>query len=317
MSATENNDQYALSLLTKEEIDALNAELSDDEFLVMRQQKEAEQLIAEEGDDPDDKEVDQDNKDSEQQANAENSESQNATDAKENSEHSTEQPGNADSEVASAAANKSGYQAALPEDFQAQVDDLKNQKIELAKKFKEGEIDIDEFTDLSEALLDKREALNAIKLKAEISQDMGAQSAQQEWENTVRSFVATTAKTDGIDYGKDAEKQSDLDGFLKVLAGNPAHSDKPQTWFLHEAHKRVMALHDLTPTKVTPDPKPKPNRKPPVDGIPTNLAHVAGSDGPGDVGNDEFVDIDKLEGMALEKAISAMSPAQREKYLAG
>jgi hypothetical protein len=216
------------------------------------------------------------------------------------------------------------YDAKLPSDYDDQVKTLATQEADLKAKFKSGEIDFDEFELQRGELLTRRDELNQARIKAEISQEMTQQTAQNQWKSTVDRFVMSAAKEEGgIDYRKDLSKQADLDQFVRVLASRDENSDKPMDWFLTEAHKRVKALHGVA--DVAPAPKADPaaaakaaneGRKPPVAAMPATLAQVPGGDGPGDVAG-EFADIDALEGDALESAIAKMTPAQREKWARG
>lgn len=208
------------------------------------------------------------------------------------------------------------YVAKLPDDFDARVTDLQTKSDDLAKQFKAGEIEFDEFQASSAALTAERDTLNALRVKAEMSNEMRAQSAEQQWQNTVSTFMASTAKAEGVDYRKDPTRAADLDTFVKLLAGKDENADKPMSWFLSEAHKRVNALHGVTAPAPADAPAPSPNRKPPIDAAPKNLSQVPGGDGPGDVGS-EFAHLDGLDGDDLEHAIGKMSPAQREKYAKG
>jgi len=213
-----------------------------------------------------------------------------------------------------------GYDAQLPANFQDMVQDLADKEAQLKAKFRSGEIEFDDFEEQRSALTAQRETLTVARTKAEISQEMQAQTAEQVWLNTVGNFLTQTASTPGgIDYRTDTEKSADLDEFVKSLAAKPANADKSMEWFLTEANKRVRALHDLPPVGATPTPTPTPTpttsgRKPPADAAPRTLADVPGGDGPGDVGG-EFADVLALEGEAYEQAIARMSPAQREKFL--
>lgn len=216
------------------------------------------------------------------------------------------------------------YDAKLPSDYDDQVKTLATQEADLKAKFKSGEIDFDEFEVQRGELLTRRDELNQARIKAEISQEMTQQTAQNQWKSTVDRFVMSAAKEEGgIDYRKDLAKQADLDQFVRVLASRDENSDKPMDWFLTEAHKRVKALHGVA--DVAPAPKAdsaaaakaaNEGRKPPVAAMPATLAQVPGGDGPGDVAG-EFADIDALEGDALESAIAKMTPAQREKWARG
>ncbi len=227
------------------------------------------------------------------------------------------------------------YQATLPDDFDAQEAAIKSQADALAAEFKGGVIDFEQYRVQADALNRSERSLNEIRLKASLSQEMTAQTQEQEWAHTVQKFLTATAKTD-LDYSKDPGKHADLDMFVKSLANDAKNSDQPAEWFLLEAHKRVKALHGFlgaepkfaepsarpegavlrTAAKLVSDPN-NPSRKPPLDAVPKTLAQVPGSDGPGDVDGNEFSDVDRLTGDAMEMAIAKMSPAQRDRYMAG
>lgn len=215
------------------------------------------------------------------------------------------------------------YNAQLPADYDEQVAALKSETRALADKFKAGELEFDDYQAQLDQLNERRDQLAEIRLKASISEEMKEQTQEQLWHSAVNRFVTTTARTEGIDYAKDTEKQADLDAFVKTLASSPKNSDKSFDWFLTEAHKRVKALHGIADKKEDPsdppkkdEPTAKPTRKPPLEAAPKTLAHVPGSDGPGDVGG-EFADLDALEGMELEQALAKLSSGQRERYLKG
>lgn len=227
----------------------------------------------------------------------------------------------ADPEPAPAPAAVPRYEAQLPSNYDDQIKALKDRDAELRQKFKDGEIDIDERDAGLSELSEQREQLLVLRAKAEISQEMTQQTAQQSWQTEINKFVARAAKDDGLDYRKDPAKAADWDQFVRILAAKPENNDKPMDWFLAEAHRRVQALHGLTPKadggqRRDPVADAVAKRKPPIDAAPKNLSQVPGGDGPGDV-TGEFADIEALEGQAYEDAIARMSPAQREKFLRG
>lgn len=212
---------------------------------------------------------------------------------------------------------RSRYQVQLPEDFNDQVRALDDRESDISRKFKAGEIEIDEFVAESKKLSTDRSKLDRIATKAEIASEMGAQTAEQEWQWTVDKFMRQVKKDEGIDYRND-EKVNDFDAFVKVLANNPANDGKDMDWFLTEAHKRTKALHGVASDKSVDKTIVKPevkSRKPNLDKLPANLSQVPGGDGPGDV-TSEFADIDGLDGLAYETALAKMSLSQRERYLA-
>lgn len=212
------------------------------------------------------------------------------------------------------------YQASLPADYENKVADLTGREAELKRAFRAGEIEFDDFETMRDELLREREALTIARTKAEISQEMTAQTAEQQWTSTVNSFLATTAglapEEGGIDYRKDAEKAADLDTFVRTLAGRQENADKPMTWFLQEAHRRVQALHMGAAPAPAPAPAPsrQTSRKPDLSSVPATLAQVPGGDGPGDVSG-EFADVLSLDGEEYEAAIARMTPAQRDRFL--
>lgn len=220
------------------------------------------------------------------------------------------------------------YEAQLPSDYDEQIKALRARDAELRKKYKDGDIDIDARDAELSALAEQREALLVARAKSEISHEMNQQAAQQQWQRAINVFMADAAKGEGaINYRTDEAKAADLDEFVKNLAKRPENSDKPMEWFLHEAHKRVQALHGVSGQPAAPasttapvDPKKLISdaaklRKPSAGAIPKTLAQVPGGDGPGDV-TSEFADVLALEGQAFEDALARMTPAQRERFVA-
>ena len=210
------------------------------------------------------------------------------------------------------------YEAKLPDNFDQQVKTLADREAELKRQFRTGEIEFDEYEEQRSQLLTEREALTIARTKAEISQEMTAQTAEQQWKTTVNRFLDAAAK-DGLDYRGDAAKMGDLDLFVKTLAQRAEFADKPPEWFLQEADRRVRALHGVSaPQSRRTDPVTEATARRRVDpaDAPRSLAQVPGSDGPGDVAG-EFADVDALEGDDLEMALARMTPAQREKYALG
>ena len=227
---------------------------------------------------------------------------------------------------APAAEFKPQYVAELPDDFEDRKAANANAEAEAYAKFEAGDLDAAGLRAELTAAANERTTLDRLQTKYEIAQEQREQNTTQTWQNTVNGFVANVAKNEGIDYNKDPARAADLDTFVKALANNDANSDKPMSWFLTEAHKRVKALHGDAPAP-TPAPAPAPTtaqavaaaaaaRKPDASAAPKTLAQVPGGDGPGDIAG-EFAGLDNLEGDALEDAIARMSPAMREKYSRG
>jgi hypothetical protein len=301
-------DEHILSTMTDEERAAILEEQSPEELAAIA----AIASGAENGPDDEDDELDDDNGAADPAAAV-------VTPVTPAAKAEPAAPVAADTTEVADKAFQPSYQAALPEDFDAQVAAVKAQTDALADKFKSGEIDFDQYRIEAEALSKSSRALDELSFKANLAQDMKAQTVEQEWAHTVSRFMVATAKVDGIDYKNDADKNADLDMFVKALANDPRHADMPGEWFLTEGHKRVKAMHGIglaaAPAPAAADPKA--SRKTPLDAAPKTLAQVPGGDGPGDVDGNEFSDVDRLTGDAQEAAIAKMTPAQRERYMAG
>jgi len=213
----------------------------------------------------------------------------------------------------------------LPADFDAKVDANAAAIKALREKNRSGEISAEEYDEQFDKLDEERQALRTLRSDHESSVRAENHRAQTEWRRTIRSQFAV-AKADGIDYETDGEKREDLDGFVKALGARKEHADKPMSWFLQEAHRRVMALHGkvaaappaATPAAPAVDPKKAAadKRKAPVDAVPQTLGALPTGDNAGVEVDDEFAELDKLEGEEYEEALMRKPAAWREKYMA-
>lgn len=305
-------DEHHAATLSDEELAAIRGDdLSDEE-------RDLLQSVAGDGDDGDDDDegehADDDGDDDDGSGATDgdqDGDADSATVAAADTDSSTAQP------PASQRQSAASYQAAvLPADFQEQISATQDAQRDLLQRFQDGELDASEYVAELSKITEQRDALMAAKIKAEISQEIAEQASAREWQQAVHHFIDRVAKDEQVDYRTDASRARDLDTFVKVLANDPENAQQSSEWFLQEAHKLVNARRGVvTAKKDDPSPpkeRPAP-RKPDLKAVPKTLAHVPGSDGPGDVG-DEFVNVDALEGLDLESAIARMTPAQREKY---
>lgn len=299
-------DEHHAATLSDEELEAIRGGEPGDEDLDLLQ-TDADDGKDDEGVDDDDLDDEDGDGDS-----ATDSDADPATLAAADADLAAVQP--AASERRSAAS----YQAAvLPADFQEQMAAVNEAQRDLLQRFSEGEIESGEYVAELSKITDQRDAMMAAKIKAEISQEMAEQANARDWQQAVHRFIARVANDEHVDYRTDAKLAKDLDMFVKVLANDPENAYQSGEWFLEEAHKLVKARRGVVVTteKDSPTPpkeRPAP-RKPDLKAVPKTLAHVPGSDGPGDIA-DEFGHLDALDGLDLESAIARMTPAQREKF---
>lgn len=297
-------DEHHASTLSDEELSAINGDdLSDED-------RDLLQLVAGDGDDGDDDDEDDDEP---------SDEVGDDDDQDGDADPETIAAANADSAAAQPPASErqpaASYQAAvLPADFQEQISATHTAQSDLLQRFQEGDLEVSEYVAELSKITEQRDALVAARIKAEISHEMEEQASAREWQQAVHRFLDRVAKSEQVDYRTDAARARDLDTFVKVLANDPENAQQSSEWFLQEAHKLVNARRGGTVTATKDDPRPRPApRKPDLKAVPKTLAHVPGSDGPGDV-SDEFGNVDALDGLDLESAIARMTPAQREKY---
>lgn len=191
---------------------------------------------------------------------------------------------------------------------------LDTTKAEAFAKLMDGEITAADYSKVETDYFNQRDALRDDK------------ALERQWWSDVHKFQAEAVRTSGINYQADPEKNSALDDWVKRLSDKPEHADKPATWFLQEAHKKVMAEFDIAPiaqkTGNLPDKNvadgkkvaPKPVRAPKLDNIPPTLGGlpVSADSGAGDAG--EFSHLDRLTGMDFERALAKMTPDQKARY---
>ena len=316
----ETDLEHFKNLLTPEEREAIDDnELSgDDREALSAIVGDSADDDSDDHDDHNDQSGSDDSGDQDKNAQADNSDPSDDNASEEGVDDEEVKPkGSAEAEKAPNVQNVSAsYQASDPGDLSEQFAAIRAEKKALAGKLQSGELDEAAYHEQMDVLDERRDALSAARIKADISREMQAQSLEQQWASSVSRFVSSVAND--IDYVADEAKRADLDGFVRVLSASPQNQDKSFDWFLAEAHKRVKALYgvpDQTPAPQTAQKTPV-RRKPPLESVPKTLAHVPGSDGPGDVGS-EFAELDNLDGPALEEALRRMTPAQRERYARG
>jgi len=306
-------DEHHAATLSEEELAAIRGDdLSDEE-------RDLLQSVAGDGDDGDDDDDEGEPADED----GDDDDGSGATDGDQDgaADPATVAAADTDSVAAQPPASErqsaASYQAAvLPDDFQEQISATHDAQRDLLQRFQDGDIDASEYVAELSKITEQRDALVASRIKAEISQEMAEQASAREWQQAVHRFIDRVAKDEQVDYRTNAARARDLDTFVKVLANDPENAQQSSEWFLQEAHKLVNARRGVVTVRKDGPPQPTERpapRKPDLKAVPKTLAHVPGSDGPGDV-SDEFGNVDALEGLNLELAIARMTPAQREKY---
>ena len=211
------------------------------------------------------------------------------------------------------------FKAALPEDFEAQVEALKTKRSDLRTQFKAGELELDDYEAQRETIDEKLGELNTLKVKADIAADNEKQTGEQRWTWECDTFYADEANAIYKDRLLAAAHNAAVIDLAseESLKAHPERAKWTGTRFLREADKLVRASMGVKPATPNPaDDKAPRNLKPsPPDKIPPAIsklpvAAAAAVDG------DEFAAIANLEGVEYERAIARMNPEQRERFMA-
>lgn len=212
----------------------------------------------------------------------------------------------------------------LPEDFEAQKQSLKDDTEALRKRFKDGEIDTDEYDVERERLAERRAELDRIQTRAEVSAD-AARMAEESRRFQVANVVVAETKKVGIDYNADQDAFAELTAQIAAVGQHPKFKAASWDEQLREADRRVRVLYGKAaqPAPTTKEPvdaaaakaKAAASRRPPLDAAPKTIAQVPGGEGPNDMGG-EFAELATLEGYDLEDAIARMTPAVRARWAA-
>lgn len=203
------------------------------------------------------------------------------------------------------------YRADQVEDYDAKLDAL-------TASFEKGDVTLTQYNrDLS--------ALVSANTKAQIAIESRKQSDEQRWDWDIDRFMddAKEQKDLGqIDYRTNKILQASLDAAVKDLASKEENANRSGRWYLMEAHKQVMAQFGRTAaTEKTAEEiaaeavaAKASGRRPDLKSVPKNLGGLPAAS-PADTGSDtKFSALEKLDGLALERAIAKMSPEEQDSY---
>jgi hypothetical protein len=201
------------------------------------------------------------------------------------------------------------YQAPAVPDYAERMAQLAQAQQELAKSYEDGDFDLPEYQtklrDLSEAEWGLREA----QLKATLAEEQRGQALAQRWQWEQEHFFAQGANRA---YREDPMIGQAFSTAVQVLAADAGNDNKPMSWFLEEADR--MTRQRFVVSAEQPSKAPRSTRTRPA--VPPTLGHLPAAQAP-ETGGDEFGYLDKLSGMALERALSKLSQADEQRWLMG
>lgn len=204
------------------------------------------------------------------------------------------------------------YQAEPVENFDGKMQELLDAKKDLRAKLNEGEIDLDSYEEQKDALITQEFVLREMNTKASISSEQKAQTAHLRWEWEQEQFFESESNKM---YLENRMLMAAMNTAVKDLADDPAHDNKNAAWFLKEADRQVRASFGVNGTATSAAPnQPVVSRKPDLSIVPKTLGGLPAAE-LSETGSDEFANLDNLDGMALESALSKMNPEQQSRYL--
>lgn len=212
------------------------------------------------------------------------------------------------------------YTIAAPEDADAQIAALNTEKAGFFKKLMDGAITPEEYSAKESEITGKVLDINRQLTSATVAAEITMQNAQRSWLGKVNALMDTALKNEGVDYRGNKELHEALDRTVKWLAQDPSNADKPEQWFLDEAHTMVKTRFQVGKASTAPSPAPaasvpaapRSGKAPQLENLPPNISRQPAAAESDDGG--EFAHLSKLSGMALEQAIARMTPEQQERW---
>jgi hypothetical protein len=209
------------------------------------------------------------------------------------------------------------FTATAPDDAADQIKALRGEKAAEFKKLMDGDITPEQYSEKEDQILGKIDAIQTEITTANVATKLTLENAQRSYLGKVNALLNSARDNEGIDYrAKENEAlHGELDRTVKWLASDPANADKPEQWFLDEAHQMVKTRHGLGKSTAAAPAKPgtKAGKAPDVSGLPPTLRNMPAAADSEDGG--EFSHLSTLSGMQLERALSKLSPEEQQRYL--
>ncbi len=208
----------------------------------------------------------------------------------------------------------------IPDDYEDQLKSVNADIVTLDSTLAEGEIDYAAHAKQNRELTTKLSELVAMKREAEFVAGNNEVMADQHWNWEVERFVEENEEfKNPVVYGA-------LRGGLEDLYADEENSGKSYRWFLREAAGKVREAFNMDAEKIPAEEGKKDeevkrveqiqkeHKDKPQDPPPKTLADIPAASTE-EESTDEFAQIDKLEGMDMEAALSKLSKEKAAQYL--
>lgn len=200
--------------------------------------------------------------------------------------------------------------AEAPEQAQERLQAISSEKADLRKKYDEGELTFDEYESKVETLDEERLEIRLALKEAETAAKIEQQRQINEREAQINGFLSEhNIKRDFADL-----RFAALDTAVKVVASKEENADLGVREILQKAMDLCIE-QGVIAAKAKPEAAPTAKPRKPIAAPPT-LAHVPAADMTGTDEGNRFAYLDRLDPVAREAAVSKLSPADLDAYLA-
>ncbi|HJV52781.1 MAG TPA: hypothetical protein VJ652_15040 [Noviherbaspirillum sp.] len=199
--------------------------------------------------------------------------------------------------------------AEVPQDADAKLAEIGTKKADLLTQFDDGDITAKEYQTALDAILKEERAIERQIDKAQLAQEMEQQRLQNEWNSTVSSFLESNKQ-----YKDNPRLYRALDQEVRDVAATDEAKGMTGAQILAKAHANLAEAFGFAAPK---QDGTKPTGKQPITkpALPPSLHNVPSAEVE-DMSGGKFAALDRLSGIAYEEALSKLSPAEREAYLA-
>jgi hypothetical protein len=205
------------------------------------------------------------------------------------------------------------------------IEQLQSERDQLEASYESGESELSyaDHRARLRAIESQLMALSEARAEARTAQKLNAAYQAEWWKRETRQFMREALKKDGVDYAKDTKLMSEWDKAVRFLGSDPENADKDAQWFLSEAHEMVKARFKLGKAE-RPPAADKALAQSRVDqalearrrraGEPGKTLARLPEAGAETESEGEFSYLDRLSGLALERALAKLTPEQQERY---
>lgn len=198
------------------------------------------------------------------------------------------------------------YQASPVADYAERMAQIAAANKEIATGYENGDFDLEEYQTRQRKLTELEWGLREANLKATLATEQQQQGLAQRWQwEQDRFFGMAEHKA----YREDPVIGPAFGAAVQLLAADVANDARPMSWFLEEADRMTRARFRVSGAE---EAAPRRGRSRPA--VPPTLGGLPAAAIP-ETGADEFSKFDRLEGMALERALAKLTEAEADRYL--